>query len=47
MHESIFTIESVGAIEPEDLFTMAIDVLEEKCNHFLEELEMTLDKRKR
>ena len=42
----IFTVESVGAIEPEDLFTMAIDVLEAKCEYFLKELEIPLNEGK-
>lgn len=42
----IFTVESVGALEPEDLFTMAIDVLEAKCEYFLKELEIPLSEGK-
>ena len=42
----IFTLESVGAIEPEDLFTMAIDVMEAKCDYFLKELEIPLNEGK-
>ena len=42
----IFTVESVGALEPEDLFTMAIDVLEAKCDYFLKELEIPLSEGK-
>ncbi len=38
----IFTVESVGAVQPEDLFVMAIDILEEKCDHFLKELETAI-----
>ncbi|TRY74694.1 hypothetical protein TCAL_06409 [Tigriopus californicus] len=38
----IFTIESVGAITPDDLFRMSIDVLEAKVDYFLEELDACL-----
>lgn len=42
----IFTVESVGAVEPEELFSMAIDHLEKKCDDFLTELETTLTEEK-
>jgi len=35
----IFTVESVGALAPGVLVGMALDVLVEKCDHFLGELE--------
>lgn len=35
----IFTIESVGAMPPQDLFTQACDVLIGKCDYFLKELD--------
>ena len=38
----IFTIESTGAMEPEDLFLQSIDVLEQKCDYFLGELDSAL-----
>ena len=38
----IFTIESTGANEPEELFAQAVDVLEEKCDFFLKELDTTI-----
>ena len=38
----IFSIESVGATEPEDLFIQAVSVLEAKCDFFLNELTMKL-----
>lgn len=34
----IFTIESSGALPPEDLFTEAIKILEEKCDRVISEL---------
>ena len=37
----IFSVESVGASRPEDLVCMAWDVLIEKCDHFIGELEKT------
>ena len=37
----IFNIESVGAIPPEDLVPMALDVLVEKCDYFIDVLEQT------
>jgi len=35
----IFTVESVGANRPDDLVSMAWDVIIEKCDHFIEELQ--------
>ena len=35
----IFNVESVGALLPEDIVTMALDVLEEKCQVFIDILE--------
>jgi len=35
----IFTVESVGASAPQDLVTMAWDVIIEKCDYFLQELK--------
>jgi len=35
----IFTVESVGAVSPGNLVTMAWDVLIEKCDHFIQELD--------
>ena len=40
----IFTVESVGAMQPEDLVTQALDLLENKCDEFLKEL--STDKKK-
>ena len=34
----IFTVESVGAVQPEDLVVQALDLLEDKCDSFLREL---------
>lgn len=34
----IFTIESVGSMEPEDIFIEAIKVLKKKCQRILEEI---------
>ena len=34
----IFTVESVGAMQPEELVTLSLDVLEAKCDFYLEEL---------
>lgn len=34
----IFTVESVGAMQPEDLVIQALDLLENKCDAFLKEL---------
>jgi DNA-directed RNA polymerase I and III subunit RPAC1 len=39
----IFKIESAGAVPPADLFAQAIDVLVDKCDTFLKELEATCD----
>ena len=41
----IFTVESVGAMQPEDLVTQALDLLENKCDEFLKEL--STDKKKK
>lgn len=35
----IFTVESVGALKPQQLVVMACDVLIEKCDYFLKELD--------
>ena len=35
----IFNIESVGALPPEDLVLMAMDVMVEKCDYFINILE--------
>jgi DNA-directed RNA polymerase I and III subunit RPAC1 len=35
----IFTVESVGSNRPDDLVSMAWDVIIEKCDHFIEELQ--------
>jgi len=40
----IFTVESVGASSPQDLVTMAWDVLIEKCEHFIGELQESQEK---
>ena len=40
----IFNIESVGAIPPEDLVPMALDVLIEKCDYFIDVLEKVTQK---
>jgi len=37
----VFTIESVGAMPPQDLFSQACDVLIGKCDYFLKELDST------
>ena len=42
----IFTVESVGANRPEDLVSMAWDVLIEKCDHFIGELQTSQQKSK-
>nr|ALS04904.1 DNA-directed RNA polymerases I and III subunit RPAC1-like protein [Pseudodiaptomus poplesia] len=39
----IFSVESVGALNPQDLVLMACDVMLQKCDHFLTELD-TLSK---
>jgi len=41
----IFTVESVGANLPQDLVSMAWDVIIEKCNHFIGELEDSEEKK--
>jgi len=40
----IFTVESVGAMPPQDLFSQACDVLISKCDYFLKELDMSATK---
>ena len=35
----IFNVESVGAVPPKDLVPMALDVLIEKCDYFIDILE--------
>ena len=40
----IFTVESVGALPPEELVCMAWEVIIEKCDHFLSELEDVTEK---
>jgi len=35
----IFTVESVGGSKPQDLVSMAWDVIIEKCDHFIKELQ--------
>lgn len=37
----IFTIESVGALEPEEIFIEAVKVLKQKCQRILNEIEST------
>ena len=37
----MFTVESVGAMNPEDIFTQSIDILIDKCDYFLKELQST------
>jgi len=39
----IFTVESVGALPPQDLVSMAWDVIIEKCDHFIGELQDSED----
>ena len=41
----IFTVESVGSLPPTDLVSLAWDVIIEKCDHFLTELEDSLEKK--
>lgn len=41
----IFTVESVGAIKPNELVDMACDVLVEKCDYFLKELDSKKSKK--
>lgn len=38
-HHFLFSIESTGAVPPEKLFLNAVNVLSEKCDRFLRELE--------
>jgi len=40
----IFTVESVGAMPPQDLFAQACDVLISKCDTFLKELDLAGNK---
>lgn len=35
----VFTVESVGALEPEDIFLEAVKCLKKKCQTLLEEME--------
>ncbi len=35
----IFTVESTGAMQPEELFVQAVDILGGKCDYFLRELD--------
>lgn len=41
----IFSVESVGANSPEDLVSMAWDVLIEKCDYFIAELNTSAHKK--
>ena len=41
----IFTVESVGANTPQDLVSMAWDVIIEKCDHFIGELQDSEEKK--
>lgn len=41
----IFSVESVGANTPDDLVSMAWDVLIEKCDYFIAELNTSADKK--
>jgi len=41
----IFTVESVGGSRPEDLVSMAWDVMIEKCDHFIGELQRSHQKK--
>ena len=41
----IFSVESVGANAPDDLVSMAWDVLIEKCDYFIAELNMSANKK--
>jgi len=41
----IFTVESDGASKPQDLVSMAWDVLIEKCDHFIGELQDSSEKK--
>ena len=36
-----YTVESVGAMQPDDLVIQALDLLEEKCDLFLKELDVS------
>jgi len=38
----IFTVESVGAMEPEDIFVQSIEALVDKCDFFLKELDQNI-----
>lgn len=40
----IFTVESTGAIQPEDIFVQAVDILEQKCDLFLAEMNKNVKK---
>lgn len=35
----IFNVESTGALQPDDIFLQAVDILAKKCDHFLSELD--------
>ena len=41
----IFTVESTGALLPENLVVQAIDILADKCDIFLNELDRNVKKR--
>ena len=41
----IFTVESVGSNTPQDLVSMAWDVIIEKCDHFIGELQDSEEKK--
>ena len=41
----IFTVESTGALLPENLVTQAIDILADKCDRFLNELDKHVKKK--
>lgn len=41
----IFTVESVGSLPPEELVCLAWDVIIEKCDHFITELEDVSEKK--
>eukprot|EP00092_Neocalanus_flemingeri_P013273 GFUD01014305.1.p1 GENE.GFUD01014305.1~~GFUD01014305.1.p1 ORF type:complete len:359 (-),score=138.31 GFUD01014305.1:128-1153(-) len=41
----IFTVESVGSSSPQDLVSMAWDVIIEKCDHFIGELQDSQEKK--
>ena len=38
----IFTVESTGALSPETLVLQAIDILSDKCDTFLNELDRNI-----